>query len=390
MFTRIVSNALLASASLVGASLALPALAAANTAPTISGSPAAVATIGSKYSFTPSAQDADGDTLRFLIKNRPSWLAFSYQSGSISGTPTSAGTWDNIKIFVSDGHTVKAMQAFSISVSGTANRAPTISGSPATSASVGVAYSFQPSASDADGNALGFSIQNKPAWASFSTSTGKLSGTPSAAGAFSNIVVSVSDGKVATALPAFGIAVTGSTNRAPTLSGTPVSAINVDTAYSFQPSAADADGDTLTFAIANKPSWATFSATTGRLSGTPTAASAGTYSNIAISVSDGKATVALPNFSVAVNQVSMGVATLTWTAPTQNVDGTALTNLAGYRVYYGTSSSALTQSVQVSNAGVTTYLVENLSPATYYFSVRSYTSTGVESTNSNIASKTIQ
>jgi len=285
---------------------------------------------------------------------------------------------------------VKAMQAFSISVSGTANRAPTISGSPATSASVGVAYSFQPSASDADGNALGFSIQNKPAWASFSTSTGKLSGTPSAAGAFSNIVVSVSDGKVATALPAFGIAVTGSTNTAPTLSGTPVSAINVDTAYSFQPSAADADGDTLTFAIANKPSWATFSATTGRLSGTPTAASAGTYSNIAISVSDGKATVALPSFSVAVNQVSMGVATLTWTAPTQNVDGTALTNLAGYRVYYGTSSSALTQSVQVSNAGVTTYLVENLSPATYYFSVRSYTSTGVESTNSNIASKTIQ
>ena len=294
MFIRNVSNALLASASLVGLSLALPAVAATNTAPTISGSPAATAVVGSKYSFTPSAQDADGDTLRFYIKNRPSWLNFSYQSGSINGTPTLTGTWSKITIYVSDGHVTKAMKPFSISVSGTANRAPTISGSPATSASVGVAYSFQPSASDADGNALGFSIQNKPAWASFSTSTGKLSGTPSAVGTFSNIVVSVSDGKVATALPAFGIAVTGSTNTAPTLSGTPVSAINVDTAYSFQPSAADADGDTLTFAIANKPSWSTFSTTTGRLSGTPTAASAGTWSGRTVHRSETGGSARLP------------------------------------------------------------------------------------------------
>lgn len=386
MFTR--TTSLLAAAvtlSLAGAS----AFAATNTAPSISGSPATEATIGQRYAFTPVASDVDGDKVSFVIKNKPSWLTFSYQSGSIAGTPTKAGTYSGIVIYALDGKTYKALPTFSITVAAATNRAPTISGSPATSGSVGVSYSFQPSAADADGNALGFSIQNKPSWASFNTATGALSGTPSAAGTFAGVTISVSDGKVTTSLPAFAINVAGLANRAPTLSGTPTTALNVNSAYSFQPSAADADGDTLTFAIANKPSWATFNTATGKLSGTPTAGAAGTYANIAISVSDGKATTSLPGFAIAVNQASLGAATLSWTPPTQNTDGSSLSNLAGYRVYYGTSAGALTQSVQVS-AGVTSYMIENLAPATYYFSVRSYTTGGVESSNSNLATKTIQ
>jgi len=60
----------------------------------------------------------------------------------------------------------------------------------------------------------------------------------------------------------------------------------------------------------------------------------------------------------------LGNATISWTPPTQNVDGTALTDLAGYKIYYGTSASALNQAIQVS-AGITAYVVNNLSPATY-------------------------
>ena len=392
-FTHSVSTALrqnlIASATvaLLGA-VAAPAIAATNVAPTISGSPASTASIGSAYVFVPTSADADGDELRFVIKNRPSWLSFSYQTGGLSGKPTTAGTWNNIVIYVKDGSYTKAMAPFSITV-GSANRAPTISGAPITSAGVGTAYNFQPSAQDADGNALGFSVQNKPSWASFSTASGKLSGTPVTAGTFAGIVVSVSDGKATTALPAFGITVTGTANRAPTLSGTPTTALNVNSTYNFKPTATDADGDTLSFAIANKPSWAAFNTTTGALTGQPDAGSAGTYANVSISVSDGKVSATLPSFAINVNQVSNGAATLSWTPPTQNVDGTSLTNLAGYRVYYGTSAAALTTSVQVSS-GVTSYMVENLAPATYYFSVRSYSSTGVESTNSNVATKTVQ
>lgn len=357
-----------------------------NNVPTFSGTPAAQAAVGVMYRFVPSVQDADGDRLSFVVKNRPAWLTFSYQTGGLTGTPTAAGTYSNIEIFVKDTHSTRSMGKFSITVT-SANTAPKISGAAATTATAGLVYSFQPSATDAEGNTLGFSVQNKPVWASFSTATGKLSGTPTS-GTYSNIVISVSDGKLAAALPAFGIAVGGG-NTAPKISGTPSTALNANSVYSFQPTASDANGDALTFSIANKPSWATFSSTTGKLSGTPDAGSVGTYSNIVVSVSDGKVSASLPTFSIAVNQLSLGAVTLSWTAPTQNTDGTALTNLAGYRVVYGTSSSALNQTVQV-NAGVSTIVVENLAPATYYFAVRAYTTSGAESSNSNVAAKVLQ
>jgi hypothetical protein len=84
-----------------------------------------------------------------------------------------------------------------------------------------------------------------------------------------------------------------------------------------------------------------------------------------------------------------GSATLQWVAPTENTNGTALTNLAGYRIYYGTSATAMTQTVQITNPDIVTYEVSNLSPGTWYFSARSYTSANVESNASAVASKTI-
>ncbi len=111
-----------------------------------------------------------------------------------------------------------------------------------------------------------------------------------------------------------------------------------------------------------------------------------------IRVSDGKATTSLAAFSITVRASGSGSgsATLSWTAPTRNSDGSTLSNLAGYRIVYGTSSSALDRTIQVNNPGLTTYVVQNLTPGTYYFAVRSYSSTGVESSNSSVASKTIR
>lgn len=75
--------------------------------------------------------------------------------------------------------------------------------------------------------------------------------------------------------------------------------------------------------------------------------------------------------------------------PTTTADGTTLLNLAGYYIYYGTNPSALTQEVQVSNIGVTTYDVGNLSSGTWYFVVTSYTTDGTQSVPSNVVSQTI-
>jgi hypothetical protein len=362
-----------------------------NQPPTISGTPTTQIAPRTTYNFRPAARDPEGATLRFTIVNKPSWASFSPNSGALMGYPIAPALYSNIVIRVSDGVNTASLPAFSIRVGTTSNtnRAPTISGTPVTTASVGTAYAFQPSASDADGNTLGFTITNRPSWATFSTSTGRLSGTPTATGTHSNIVISVSDGRVTTSLPAFSITV-GAANRAPVISGTPARSINVGSSYSFRPTASDADGNTLTYSIANRPSWATFNTSTGLLSGTPSASYVGTYGNIVISVSDGRATASLAAFSISVVDVSNGGATLSWTPPTQNTDGTSLTNLAGYRIAYGTSSTALTSTIQVANPGLSSYTMSNLAPGTYYFAVRAYTSSGTESGNSNVQTKIIQ
>jgi len=179
-------------------------------------------------------------------------------------------------------------------------------------------------------------------------------------------------------------------NQKPVISGTPKTAVTVGDQYSFRPTSSDAERNKLSFVIKNRPSWLSFSYQTGGLSGTPTAANTGLYTGITIYVRDGvNSAVALKPFSIAVLQPAMGSATLSWTPPTKNTNGTALTNLAGYRVYYGTSATAMTSVVQINNPGITTYVVDGLKPALYYFSVRAWTSAGVESVPSNVATKSI-
>jgi hypothetical protein len=138
------------------------------------------------------------------------------------------------------------------------------------------------------------------------------------------------------------------------------------------------------------PAWATFSESTGTLSGTPAQSHVGTHANIVITVSDGSATASLPAFSITVTAVSTGSATLSWNPPTTNTDGSPLTNLAGYRVYWGPSIGSYTSSVTLNNPGLASYVVENLGPGTYYFVVTARNSAGGESQYSNVASKTIQ
>jgi putative Ig domain-containing protein len=200
----------------------------------------------------------------------------------------------------------------------------------------------------------------------------------------------VSDGKATVALAPFAVTVAAAANKAPTISGTPQSSVNAGSAYAFRPTAADGDGDTLTFSITNRPAWASFNTATGQLSGTPTSASAGTYSNIVIKVSDGKASASLAAFSITVIDQLIGAAALSWEPPTTNTDGTALTNLAGYRIVYGTSATQLTHTIQIANAGSSAYVVENLAPGTYYFAVRAYTSKGAESADSNVTPKVVR
>jgi hypothetical protein len=173
------------------------------------------------------------------------------------------------------------------------------------------------------------------------------------------------------------------TNHAPTITGNAITTVSASKAYSFTPSAADADGDTLTFSITSKPSWATFDTKTGRLSGTPTSSQVGSYEEIVISVTDGKATAALAQFAITVEPAAQATTKsllVSWTPPTTNSDGSALTNLSGYRILYGTKAGNYTQSVAVKSAGITSYTIENLEAGVQYHVVMvSVNAAGVES-----------
>jgi hypothetical protein len=382
-----------ASASLPAFSITVTA-ATTNHAPTISGTPPTTATQGTAYRFQPTAADADSDPLTFSVANRPTWATFNSTTGLLSGTPGAAnvGVFSNIVISVSDGKASTPLAAFNITVA-SSNTPPVISGTPATTATVGTQYTFTPTASDANaGTTLTFSITNKPSWATFSTANGRLQGTPASAniGTFANVTITVSDGQDTAQLPAFTITVSAAPNRAPTISGTPSTAVMQGTAYAFTPTASDPDGNTLTFSIANKPAWAAFNTSTGALSGTPAAANVGTTSGVVITVSDGTLSASLPAFSVTVQAVATGSATLSWTPPTQNTDGSQLTDLAGFKVYWGPAAGNYPNSATLTNPGLTSYVVENLVPGTYFFAASAVNNAGTESALSGTASKTIQ
>jgi len=178
-------------------------------------------------------------------------------------------------------------------------------------------------------------------------------------------------------------------NRAPQISGAAPPETLADEFYDFRPVASDPDGDRLVFSVSNKPVWAQFDAATGRLSGTPAARDVGLYTGITIVASDGRSSTALPAFELAVTQTASGMVTLSWLPPTQNDDGSSLKDLAGYRIYVGQDPAALTRVIVLNNAGLTRYVVDNLSPSIWHFAMTSFNRKGQESSRSTTVSKQV-
>ncbi|MGQ0430458.1 MAG: putative Ig domain-containing protein [Gammaproteobacteria bacterium] len=177
-------------------------------------------------------------------------------------------------------------------------------------------------------------------------------------------------------------------NRAPTISVPTSFDVMVGQSLTITPTASDPDGDTLTFSVANKPNWLSFSSTTGVLTGTPQSGDVGSV-DVTITVSDGRGAQANDQTRVNVQQAVAGRATLSWEAPTQRTDGSPLTNLAGFKLYYGTNAGNLSNVKQVPDAGARSDVIDNLTVGTWYFAASAYDTAGLESARSNVASKTI-
>ncbi len=288
-----------------------------------------------------------------------------------------------------------------------ATAALTIQGTPVTSWPAAKYYNFQPYANDTQHRALHFSIANKPAWAGFDANYGRLYGSPIPAnvGTYRNIVISVSDGQYTAALPPFSLTVTPLADPGPVIGGTPATTAVVGKGYGFTPTASDSYGLRMVFFVYNKPAWLTLNSATGLIWGTPGPGDVGTYTLVE-SVTDGYKTAALPALTLTVlgsgsgssstpstpatPQTAPAAVTLQWQPPTVNTDDSPLTDLAGYHVYYGTSAQALNSEITVANPGISSYVVENLSPGTWYFAVAGYNSAGLEGDLSGVATRAVQ
>lgn len=95
---------------------------------------------------------------------------------------------------------------------------------------------------------------------------------------------------------------------------------------------------------------------------------------------------------IVINRESAGKGsvTLSWTAPTQRTDETPLSDLTGYKIFYGRMSGIYDYEIDVPQAGIATYVVENLVPGDWYFTMSAYDSAGLESAPSNEVLRTVQ
>ncbi|MEH0786832.1 tandem-95 repeat protein [Vibrio alginolyticus] len=256
--------------------------------------------------ITLNGNDAEGSSLSYQIVKSP-------VNGNVTVTGNHAVYTGNSNFFgqdsftysVSDGELTSGVALVTITVNNV-NDAPVITGTPSAQVDEDSVYQFVPAALDNDpADTLTYLIANKPPWATFDKTTGALSGTPSNryVGTYPGIVISVSDGSISSSLSAFSITV-NNVNDAPVISGSPATQVNEDSTYLFTPQVSDVDSQAFTFSIVNKPSWASFDASTGTLSGTPDNGDVGKYQGIVISVSDGLTTTMLNRFSIVVNNVN--------------------------------------------------------------------------------------
>ena len=269
-----------------------------NRAPLLEAIGAKHLTEGDIYNLIINATDPDNNQIIYTSTDLPDNAVFTASTRSFSWIPShdQAGVY-SVTFRASDG-SLSDSETVTFTVNN-GNEAPILDAIGDQSVVENSQLVFVVSASDINDDSLTYSASGLPTGAVFDAEQQRFSWTPdfTQAGNFTALIT-VTDGLFSDS-ETVEITVTNS-NRPPVISGSPGSSVMATTNYSFAPVASDPDGDTLTFSIVNKPSWATFNSTSGELSGTPTESHVGANSAIVISVSDSLGSVTLAPFSVDV------------------------------------------------------------------------------------------
>ncbi|MDR4499305.1 MAG: Ig-like domain-containing protein [Candidatus Scalindua sp.] len=319
---------------------------------------------GDTITLSPTATDPDGDTLTF---NYSGWMtsnsyATNYQDSGVH----------SVTVTVSDGSLTDS-QDVTVTVNNL-NRAPVLATISSITVNVGDTVTLNPTATDPDGDTLTF---NYAGWMTLSSYT-----TNHQDAGVHTVTVTVSDG---TLTDTKNVTVTvNKVNRAPVLATISPIVVNEGGTVTFNPTATDPDGDTLSFTYSG---WMTSSSYTTSYN------DAGDHT-VTVTVSDGEltdsqtvmVTVNNVNRAPSLEQVAVmsldAKATLIWDPNTES-------NLGGYKVHYGVSSGNYDSVVNVGNQ--TQFILPDFEiGATYYFAVTAYDTSDNESSFSNEATYTAQ
>ena len=303
-------------------------VAAANVAPTMTAPGNQNSTVGQAAVLQLQASDANFNVLTYSATGLPPGMQIATTTGRIAGTPTTAGTY-NVSATVSDG-ALTASRSFTWTVAA-ANVAPVMTAPGNQTGVVGQATALQLQATDANNNTLTYSATGLPTGLQITASSGRIAGTPTAAGLY-NVTATVSDGSL-TASRTFTWSVSVGGNVAPVLTAPGNQTSTVGQAVTLQLQASDANGNALTYGAAGLPPGLQITAGNGRITGTPTTVS--TYS-VTATVSDGSLS-AQQSFTWTV------VAAIAAPAPSEATTTTRSTKKASSGSSY-TGSSASTKS----------------------------------------------
>ncbi|MEM7333788.1 MAG: putative Ig domain-containing protein [Chloroflexota bacterium] len=253
-------------------------------------------TVNDTVSLAIEATDADDDSLTFSAQNLPTGLSINEDSGLISGTATSVGSFATV-VTVSDGED-SADVVFAWTINEPPNTPPDVTTPSDQVNIVGDSVSLMIEATDADDDTLMFSAENLPTGLSINADSGLISGTVSEINSFA-VVVTVDDGRdPVTAV--FAWTVNDVPNTPPSVTDPGDQANNLDDIVNLQIEATDVDDDPLTYAAEGLPTGLSIAENTGLISGTPTVS--GPFA-IIVTVDDGNGGSTAIVFSWTISEV---------------------------------------------------------------------------------------
>jgi len=232
-----------------------------NRPPRITSTPTVTGTTGGTYVYQIVANDPDGDSLAYTLLDAPVGMTISTDGKIEWAIPTSFVGNVDVEIEVSDGKGGEAQQGYTISVAGTGNRAPRITTTPTTTATIGTLYTYQVRVTEPDGDTVTYALTAKPDGMVIDADNGKIEWTPEVTqNGYHNIEITVSDGKGGVAVQTYTLYAQLANNSPPRITSQPVYQTKPGVSYEYKVTAYDANNDALTYSLASAPTGMTISA----------------------------------------------------------------------------------------------------------------------------------